>query len=86
MEVTSTIDQDLVQAQKDKNELVVLTLRQLKTSLTNAEIANNRKELSEDQIIKLLRGEVKKRKEAATLYQKGGREELAAKENSEIEK
>lgn len=85
MEVLQNIDSDLTQALKAKDELAALTLRQLKSSIANAEIAGGRKGLTEDQVIKLLRSEVKKRKEAADLYQKGGREELAEKENAEIE-
>lgn len=85
MEVLKQIDSDLIQALKEKNELAALTLRQLKTSVANAEISGGRKELTVEQLIKIFRSEVKKRKEAAELYKKGGREELADKENSEIE-
>lgn len=84
MEVISKIAEDLIQSLKNKDELTTLVLRQLKASITNAEIANNRKDLSEEQIIKLFRSEIKKRKEASGLYVQGGREELAAKENAEI--
>lgn len=85
MEAILKIGEDLIQSLKDKDELTTLVLRQLKTSITNAEIANSRKDLSEEQVIKIFRSEVKKRKEAAKLYFQGGREELAAKENAEIE-
>lgn len=85
MEVISKIEEDLIQSLKSKNELTTLVLRQLKASIINAEIANNRKKLSEDQIIKLFRSEVKKRKEAAELYTQGDREELATRENEEID-
>ena len=85
MEVISKIAEDLIQSLKNKDELTTLVLRQLKASITNAEIANNRKDLSEEQVIKLFRSEIKKRKEASGLYVQGGREELAAKENAEIE-
>ena len=85
MEVISKIAEDLIQSLKNKDELTTLVLRQLKASITNAEIANNRKDLSEERVIKLFRSEIKKRKEASGLYIQGGREELAAKENAEIE-
>jgi uncharacterized protein YqeY len=85
MDVLKKIEQDFNQAFKNKDELVVLVLRQIKTALTNAEIAKNREALSEQEIIKILRSEIKKRKEAIELYQKGGRPELAAKETKEIE-
>ena len=76
---------NLNQAQKEKNDLVVLTLRQIKSTLDNAKIANNRKDLAEEQVIKILKSEVKKRKEAAELYNKGDRKELAEKEQKEVE-
>lgn len=85
MEILQQIEEDYNQAFKNKNELVILVLRQLKTALTNAEIAKNREKLTEEEVIKLLRTEVKKRKEAAQLYTKGDRQELADKERQEIE-
>ncbi|NUM25723.1 MAG: GatB/YqeY domain-containing protein [Candidatus Buchananbacteria bacterium] len=85
MDIVSQLEQDYVQAFKKKDELAVLVLRQLKTSIANAEIANNRAKLDEAGLIKLLRSEVKKRRDAAGLYQQGGRAELARKEEQEIE-
>ena len=85
MTILQQLEGDLNQALKNRNELEVLVLRQIKTAITNAEIVKNREKLTGDEEIKLLRSEVKKRKEAASLYQQGGREELAEKENKEIE-
>ena len=42
-------------------------------------------ELSDEEIIKTVQSEVKKRKQAIELYEKGGREELAQKEKNEID-
>ena len=78
------IDQDLNQALKAKDHLAVLTLRQLKTALANAEIANKRQKLEAEAVLKILKTEVKKRREAIELYQRGNRPELAAKEQQEI--
>ena len=85
MEVLSQIEKDLTQSLREKDELAALVLRQLKTSIVNAQIANDRQALTDEQTIKILRSEVKKRKEAAELYTQGGRSELAAKEIAEIE-
>lgn len=41
--------------------------------------------LSDEEIIKIIKSEVKKRNQAIELYQKGKREELAQKERNEIE-
>src|SRR3989344_1041224 len=85
MEVIKQLENDYTKALKAKDELAVLVLRQLKTALTNAEIAKNREKLAEEEIVKVLRSEIKKRKESAELYEKGGRPELAEKEKKEIE-
>ncbi len=85
MGILVQIEQDFSKAFKEKNELMTLTLRQLKSILINASIAKNRQDLSEEDVIKVLRSEVKKRKDASNLYQQGGRNDLAQKENQEIE-
>lgn len=85
MEILKKLEVDFNQALKKKDELVVLVLRQIKTAITNAEIAKNREKLTAQELIKLFRREVKKRKEAAQLYEQGGRGELAEKERKEIE-
>lgn len=84
MEILTQVEQDYITALKAKNELTVSVLRQIKSALANAEIINNREPLSSDAVLKVLRAEVKKRREAADLYQKGGRPELAEKEANEI--
>ena len=78
MEIFSRLESDYIQALKKKEELAVLVLRGIKTAIANAEIANNRTKLDEAGLVKLLRSEIKKRKDAVALYQQGGRPELAA--------
>ncbi|MFA6322751.1 MAG: GatB/YqeY domain-containing protein [Candidatus Buchananbacteria bacterium] len=85
MEILTQLEKDYLQAFKEKNELVLLVLRGLKTAITNAEIAKNRQALTGDELIKLLKTEVKRRKEAAEMYQTGNRPDLAEKETKEIE-
>ena len=85
MELVQKIDQDLNQALKAQASLALLTLRQLKTAITNAEIANHRQKLTPEAVLKILKTEVKKRREAIELYQRGQRPELAQKEQQEIE-
>ncbi|HEG1542725.1 TPA: GatB/YqeY domain-containing protein, partial [Campylobacter coli] len=41
-------------------------------------------ELSDERILKIIASEIKKRKDAIELYSKGGREDLAQKEQKEI--
>src|SRR3989338_11251838 len=85
MSILDTLEQDITQSLRAKDELALLTFRQTKTALQNAEIANGRQPLTDEQVQKVLRSEVKKRRDAIELYQRGGRPELAEKEQREIE-
>lgn len=79
----SKLPADLKQAQLNREETKVSTLRMLLSEIKNAEIANG-KELEEDQIISILQKEVKKRKEAAAGFRQGNREGAALKEEAEL--
>lgn len=78
------IETDLKEALKARNQIAADTLRGLKTRFQNAKIAKQ-KELSEEDLLALVRSESKKRKEASQEYEKGGRKELAEKELKEAE-
>lgn len=63
------------------------TLRMVLAKLKEVDIAARPKGVAavpEDEIMAMLRGMVKSRREAADLYRQGGRPELAAKEEAEI--
>jgi uncharacterized protein YqeY len=85
--LTTQISSNLREALKDKNTFKVSVLRMLSSALHNEAIALKKKEkgLDEDEEIKVLKREVKKRKEAIEAYTKGSRPELAAKEKEELE-
>ena len=75
---------DLTTAMKARDEVRSSTLRMVLTSITNAEVAGKeQRELSDDDIIGVLSTEAKKRREAATAFEEGGRAEMAAKEKAE---
>lgn len=78
----SQIEADLKTALKAKESVKVDTLRGLKTRIQNESISKMG-ELAEADIIALVRSEVKRRKEAAQVYNDGGRAELAEKELQE---
>lgn len=79
---------ELVQAQKDKDEMKMSTLRLFLSAVNNREIEKKgRKEdanLTDDDLSEILRREIKKRKESIEIYLKGSRPELAAKEEKEL--
>lgn len=88
----SNIEQDLTAAIKTKNRLLADTLRGLKTRLENERIAKlsakgesslDGSGLLEEEIIAIVKNEIKRRKEAAESFQAGSRPELAKKELEE---
>lgn len=85
MNLVEQIDQDLTDAQKAQDEKVVGTLRMLKSALTNFRIAAKKEQLEDADALGVLQKEIKTRQDAIGLYKQGGREELAAKEEGEIE-
>lgn len=77
---------DLTTAIKSRDELRSGTLRMVLTAITNAEVAGKeQRELTDDDIIGVLSSEAKRRREAATAFEEGGRAEMAAKEAAEGE-
>jgi len=78
------IQNDLKTALKEKNELQVSTLRLLLSETHNRQI-EKQTELVDEDIVGVLRKEVKKRQESVEAYEKGGRQELADKEKGELQ-
>jgi uncharacterized protein len=76
---------DLTTAMKSRDELTSATLRMVLTAVTTEEVAGKQaRELSDDDIVKVLTREVKKRREANDAYTQAGRDELAAREQAEL--
>jgi uncharacterized protein YqeY len=84
MSLEEKFQKDLTSAMKSGDETAVSVLRLLRTRLKEASVAK-RGELSEDEIYKVIATEIKMRREAIELFEKGGRAELAAREHREIE-
>lgn len=77
---------DLTTAMKARDEVRCSTIRMVLTAITMAEVAGKeQRELSDDDIVGVLAGEAKKRREAAVAFADGGRAEMAAKEVAEGE-
>ncbi|CAB4560839.1 unannotated protein [freshwater metagenome] len=71
---------------KASNDIAKSTLRMALSAITNAEVAGDEAvELTDDQVIKVLQSEVKKRQESAEVYEQAGRTEAAIKERAEAE-
>lgn len=77
---------DLTAAMKARDELVKSTLRMTLTAIGNAEVAGaEARELSDDEVLAVIRKEAKKRAESAEAFSGAGREELAVQERAEGE-
>lgn len=85
MEVVRHISEDLRQAQKERNELVVAILRVLRAEFMNSAITKMKKELEDEEATAVIRTEVKKLKEAAFEFARGGRVDLVEKNKREVE-
>lgn len=86
MAILNDINSDLKEAMRAREEFRLSTLRMLSAALKNKKIElGNKNELTDDEIIGVLKTEAKKRRDSAAIYEEGGRPELAEKEKAEIE-
>ena len=75
---------DLTAAMKARDQVRVRTLRMALTSVSKEEVAGkSARELTDDEIIKVLAREAKQRREAADAFAAAGRDEQAAAERAE---
>lgn len=84
MQLTQTIDNDLTEAMKNKDEAKTSVLRMLKSAIHNWQIAS-KNEPQDPDILQIIQKEIKSRNDSISMYEKGGRGELAQKEKNEIE-
>jgi uncharacterized protein YqeY len=82
----SRLQNDLTAAIKERDELRSATLRMTLAAITTEEVAGKQaRELSDDEVLKVITREAKKRREAAEAFEGGGRAEQAARERAEGE-
>ena len=75
---------DLTTAIKSRDELRTATLRMALAAITTEEVAGKQaRELSDDEVLRVLAREAKKRREAAEAFEAGNRPELAERERAE---
>ncbi|MHA7127917.1 GatB/YqeY domain-containing protein [Janibacter indicus] len=81
----ATLQHDLHTAMRAREQVRVATLRMVLTGISNAEVSGeSARELSDDETLKVVAKEAKKRKESATAYRDAGRPELAEREEAEL--
>ncbi len=83
MSLKDKIISDLTGAMKAKDAERLSVLRMVKANLMNRQIEKGA-DLTDEEITKVLQTLVKQRRDSVEQYEKAGRDELAAKEKSEI--
>ncbi len=83
MALLEQIQKDMVTAMKARDEARLSTVRMIKTALKKHEV-DAMKPLDEATELQILNTLIKQRRESADMFRKGGREELAAKEEAEL--
>lgn len=82
MALLEQVQKDMLAAMKSRDEARLSTLRMIKTALMKAKV-DSMKELDEAAELKVLNSLIKQRREAAEMYRKAGRADLAEKEEAE---
>src|SRR5258707_12982727 len=83
MGIGDQIQKDMVEAMRGREELRLSTLRMMKAAIKNKEI-EKRAPLDEKESQQILATMIKQRRDSIEQFQKGGRQELADKEDAEI--
>jgi uncharacterized protein YqeY len=83
MSLDQKINEDLKHAMKANDSVRVSCLRMLKSALKNMQVEKGRK-LEEEEIQTVISSLIRKGKEAIGEFRRGGREDLALKEEEEI--
>ena len=79
------IQHDLHDAMRARDKVRSGTLRMVLTSITTAEVAGDEaRRLSDDEVLKVVAKEAKKRKEASAAFRDANRPELAETEEAEL--
>ena len=83
MSLQDKIQSDMADAMRGKEALKLGVLRMMKSAVKNKEI-EKMKPLEEPEVFAVFNSLVKQRKDSVEQFRKGGREELAQKEEAEI--
>jgi uncharacterized protein YqeY len=84
MSITETIQKDMTEAMKAREQQRLSTLRMVRSALKNREI-EKRGPLDEKEELSVLSTLIKQRKDSIEQFQKGNRADLAEKERAEVE-
>ncbi len=85
-ELSQQITEDMKTAMREKNTLALNTIRMLKSAVKNSAIEKGGAdaELTDAEVVAVIRKEVKKRQDSIEQYKTAGREELVEQEEAEM--
>jgi len=83
MSLKQQIISDMTAAMKSQDAARTSTLRMIKAAIMNREKEGGG-EISDEDVLKLLRSQLKQRRDSVEQYEKGNRQDLAEKEQAEI--
>jgi uncharacterized protein YqeY len=81
--IREEIHQQMIQAMRQKNQAELETLRYLWSEIKNQEIDNHH-ELSDEEVVQVVKREVKRRREAIEQFRAGGRVDLVSDEQDKL--
>jgi len=79
------LNQQIIEAQKARDEVLLTCLRMLKSSVKYAAIQKKKESLEDSEIIDVIRKQINQRRDSVAAFRSGNRPELAQKEEREIE-
>ncbi|GFG74124.1 GatB/YqeY domain-containing protein [Mycobacterium botniense] len=83
-QLKARLREDLTEAMKAQDKLRTATLRMLLAAIRTEEVSGRQsRELSDDEVLRVLARESRKRNEAAEIYAQNGRGDLTANEHAE---
>lgn len=83
MNLKDRLNNDLKQAIRQGDERRKSTIRLVRAAITNAEIERG-KELGDEEVLAIIAGQVKQRRESVAEFAKGGRQDLVDQEEEEL--
>ena len=78
------LEKDLIEAMKQHDDEKTSVLRMIKSALQNKEI-EKKQELEDTDVLTLIQSQIKSRRDSIEMYKKGERNDLAEKEQKEID-
>lgn len=84
MDLVKQLDQDMIEAMKNKEKERLTIIREIKSSMKLANI-DQKREINDELMIEVVSKGIKTRRESIKEFEKGNREDLIEKTNFEIE-